>query len=145
MAILFHDEKIQSNLKRRRDLKSWIRKVLESEGRIPGDINIILTNDKNLQEINVKFLSRNYYTDIITFDYSRDNRINGDLYISLDRIKENAATYEEVEAAAVASSDKEGRICESKFYLGKHLLSFCPLSHERIDISYVIIWSADST
>ncbi|KKL09810.1 hypothetical protein LCGC14_2562160, partial [marine sediment metagenome] len=50
MAVLFHDEKVQSNLKRRRDLKNWIGKVLEFEGSAPGDINIIITNDKNLRD-----------------------------------------------------------------------------------------------
>ena len=97
MAVFFHDEKIQSNLKRRRDLKAWIKKVLELEGRVPGEINIILTNDRNLQEINVRYLMRDSYTDIITFDYSEAGTISGDLYISLDRIKENAEKYEEVE------------------------------------------------
>ena len=97
MAIFFHDEKIKSNLKRRRDLKAWIRTVLELEERVPGEINIILTSDKVLKEINVKFLSRNYYTDIITFDYTEGKNVSGDLYISMDRIKENAEKYKENE------------------------------------------------
>jgi rRNA maturation RNase YbeY len=97
LAVLFHDEKVQSNLKRRRDLKNWIGKVLELEGSAPGDINIILTSDKNLRDINVKYLSRDYYTDIITFDYSGEDYISGDLYISIDRVRENAKTYKEDE------------------------------------------------
>jgi probable rRNA maturation factor len=97
LAVLFHDEKIHSNLKRRRDLKNWIKKILELEGSALGDINIILTSDKNLRDINVKYLSRDYYTDIITFDYSGEAYISGDLYISLDRVRENAKTYKEDE------------------------------------------------
>jgi probable rRNA maturation factor len=97
LAVLFHDEKIQSNLKRPGDLKNWISKVLELEGSTPGDINIILTSDKNLRDINVKYLARDYYTDIITFDYSGEDYISGDLYISLDRVRENAKNYKEVE------------------------------------------------
>ncbi|MFC2111858.1 rRNA maturation RNase YbeY [Bacteroidota bacterium] len=97
MAIFFHDEKIKSNLKGKRDLKSWITKVIEAENHVPGDINIILTTDRHLKKFNKSFLSRDYYTDIITFDYTEDSVVSGDLYISLDRIKENSRLYKEGE------------------------------------------------
>ena len=58
-----------------------------------GEINIILTNDFKILEINKKYLKRYDYTDVITFDYSNQERITGELYISIDRIKENAIIY----------------------------------------------------
>ena len=58
-----------------------------------GDINIILTDDKDLLKINKEYLKRNYLTDIITFDFSEKKEVIGDLYISIQRIKENADLY----------------------------------------------------
>ena len=97
MAILFHDEKIISGLKRKRAIKSWILSVIEAEKKSAGSINIILTNDSYLLEINRIYLSRDYYTDIISFDYSEGNNISGDLFISLERIKENSKSFKQEE------------------------------------------------
>ena len=93
MAIFFHDENIQSGLKRKRAIKSWLKAVLLYEERKEGEINIVLTTDENLREINSKYLSRDYYTDIITFDYSEGKRIQGDLFISIERVNENSEKY----------------------------------------------------
>ncbi len=95
MAIRFHDEKIHSGIKQKRAIKSWVKSVIESEQKKTGSINLILTSDMYLRSINKAYLSRDYNTDIITFDYSEGSIISGDLFISLERVNENAVTYGE--------------------------------------------------
>ena len=74
---------------------SFITPILVSEKKIEGDIVLIFCSDDYLLEINKKHLNHDYYTDIITFDYCVENIVSGDLYISVDRIKENAKTFED--------------------------------------------------
>lgn len=57
-----------------------------------GNISVVFTSDEYLLEINKKYLNHDYYTDIITFNYNEENKVSGDLFISLDRIKENASS-----------------------------------------------------
>jgi len=95
LAIFFHDENVYSGLKGKKAIKSWIKFVINQEDKIPGKINIILTTDKNLRKINIDYLERDYYTDIITFNYSENQVVNGDLFVSLERVNENAREYGE--------------------------------------------------
>jgi len=73
-----------------RQLKLYIRTLVESEGFVPGDLAIVLCTDQYLLKVNQDFLNHDYYTDIITFDYCERDAINGDLLISLDRVVENS-------------------------------------------------------
>lgn len=75
----------------RRKLKLHIQKLIHNEKGIVGEISIVLCSDEHLLGVNREFLKHDYYTDIITFDYSEDNFISGDLLISIDRIKDNAS------------------------------------------------------
>jgi len=73
--------------------EKWIEEVVIHEGFQLGDISIILCSDEYLLTINKEYLSHDYYTDIITFDYTENNVISGDLFISGDRVEENAKEY----------------------------------------------------
>ena len=72
---------------------AWLKAVSEEEGRHPGQISVIFCSDPYLLEINRKYLGHDYYTDIITFDYSEGDTISGDLFISVDTVRSNAEYY----------------------------------------------------
>jgi len=77
-------------LANKEQISSWVNFVLDEEGKELGEINYILCDDDYLLEINVKTLKHNTLTDIISFDYSLGNVVSGDIYVSYDRVKENA-------------------------------------------------------
>lgn len=68
----------------------WLSKVTSLENKKLGDITLIFCSDEYLLSINQTYLDHDYYTDIITFDYTEDDFVSGDLYISVDRVSENA-------------------------------------------------------
>lgn len=74
-------------------LRKWIKTVITAYKSVQGEISIIFCSDSYLLEINKKYLGHDYYTDIITFDYCEQNRISGDLFISVDTVKANAEFY----------------------------------------------------
>ena len=71
----------------------WLKIVAESEIRRLGQISIIFCSDNYILDINQRFLQHDYFTDIITFDYCEDDRLSGDLFISVDSVRENAIEY----------------------------------------------------
>ncbi len=93
--IRFFTKDLKFDLKDKLPLKRWIKTVVQEHGCRVGDINVILCNDPSILEINRQFLGHDYYTDIITFDYSEEETINGELYISVDTVRENAKEYGE--------------------------------------------------
>ncbi len=90
MAVWFHDQNSGAIITNKRILKSWIYTTIKQSGKVPGDINVILTTDQQLLSINKQFLNHDYLTDIITFNYNEGKFVSGDLYISFLRVKENA-------------------------------------------------------
>ena len=74
------------------ETENWLNKICNSEGKELGDVNLIFCSDNYLLELNIKHLEHDYYTDIITFDYSEET-ISGDLFISIDRVEDNANSY----------------------------------------------------
>ena len=91
--VRYYFEDIKFQYSNRRFNNAWLRKVAEKENCRLGDINIIFCSDPYLLNINLQYLGHDYYTDIITFDYSEKPVVSGDLFISIDSVRENASFY----------------------------------------------------
>lgn len=74
--------------------EDWIDSIIESEDKEPGEINYIFCDDDYLLEINKQYLDHDTLTDIISFDYCIGDLISGDIFISIDRVKDNAQEYD---------------------------------------------------
>ena len=90
MAIHFNQTTPVFKLKNRSKIKNWIKFVIEKEGFKTGKIFFTFCTDEELLKINKQFLNHSTYTDIITFDYCEENIIHGEIYISFERVIENA-------------------------------------------------------
>lgn len=93
--IQFFNENIQFTLKNKEIIRRWISKTIKAEGfKKVGELSLIFCDDGYLLSINQQYLDHDTYTDIITFDNSENEEvISGDIFISIDRIKENASLY----------------------------------------------------
>jgi len=91
--IQFINENIALPAFQERKLTQWIKITAEQYGKKTGDITFIFCDEERILEINRKYLNHDYYTDIITFDYSEKNKISGDIFISPDTLKTNAAAF----------------------------------------------------
>tara|TARA_B110000211_G_C14085255_1_gene556410 strand:- start:1902 stop:2333 length:432 start_codon:yes stop_codon:yes gene_type:complete len=89
----FHSEDIQFILHEKPAIISWLSLCIETEDRTPGEISYVFCSDDFLHEMNVKHLDHNTLTDIITFDYCEGDEIIGEMFISIDRIKDNAEKF----------------------------------------------------
>lgn len=74
-------------------VKRWVKSVAKSEGKEAGNINYIFCDDEYLHKINVEYLQHDTFTDIITFDYTEGKVLHSDIYISVERVKENAEIF----------------------------------------------------
>ncbi|HOZ86865.1 MAG TPA: rRNA maturation RNase YbeY [Bacteroidia bacterium] len=93
MPVTFQNQQIAFVLKDKPGLKAWIEKVITRETKKLGQLNFVFTSDEEILKSNIHFLKHNTYTDIITFDYCEGNTINGDILISVERVKENAGKF----------------------------------------------------
>ncbi|MCL3780190.1 rRNA maturation RNase YbeY [Prolixibacteraceae bacterium JC049] len=91
--IEFYSEDIDFQLNNSELTEAWISKVIENHSFKLGDISFIFCTDDYLLNVNREYLQHDYYTDIITFDYVEDNVVSSDIFISIDRIKENAEEF----------------------------------------------------
>jgi len=73
--------------------KKWLNQVISNEAKEEGDITYIFCNDDYLLEKNIRFLNHNTLTDVITFDYCEGNSVSGDIFISIERVKENSEVF----------------------------------------------------
>lgn len=91
--IRYFNEDIDFTLKGKTINNRWLKLVAGSEMRKLGAVNIIFCSDPYILDINLKYLSHDYFTDIITFDYCEGDKLSGDLFISVDSVRENAVFY----------------------------------------------------
>jgi probable rRNA maturation factor len=94
LSIKIYYDKINFRIHKTGEIKKFLEKVITDEKKTPGDLKFIFTNDEAEKEINSKFLRHNYYTDVISFDYSVGNVVNGEIYISADTLKKNAHRFQ---------------------------------------------------
>ncbi|MDR7128481.1 rRNA maturation RNase YbeY [Algoriphagus sp. 4150] len=93
MPVNFFTEDISFSLKEKRKRKAWLKQLAQAEDNKIADLNYVFCSDEYLHNINVEYLDHNTYTDIITFDNSdEEGTIEGDVFISIERVKENAET-----------------------------------------------------
>ncbi len=93
MKIKVYYDGVKTRIRGSGAIKSLIVKVIRSENRTPGDLDFIMTDDRRILEINKEFLSHDYFTDVIAFNYNKGRTVNGEIYISIDTVKNNATNY----------------------------------------------------
>lgn len=96
MSVSFHQQGIKTNLLRgeKRKIASWIQQIITNEKKKTGNISMIFTGKKELLEINNSYLSHNFHTDIITFNYNQELVVSGDLFIGIEQVIENAKEFQ---------------------------------------------------
>ena len=91
--ISFYSENIALPKIPKRKIAAWVKLVAQNYGKKIGEIAYIFCDDEKILEINKQYLKHDYYTDIITFDYSEKDKISGDIFISLDTVKSNSEKF----------------------------------------------------
>ena len=93
--ITYQTEDITMPSIKKRETTEWVKQVAANHGKKVGEIAYIFCSDEKILEVNRQYLEHDYYTDIITFDYTEGNRISGDLFISLDTVRTNAEQFDQ--------------------------------------------------
>ena len=91
--IRYTSENVEAPKLYRNSITDWIRRVANKYGKIDGDVSFIFCDDIKILEINKQFLNHDYYTDVITFDYTEGDVIGGDIFISLETVESNAKEF----------------------------------------------------
>jgi probable rRNA maturation factor len=136
--IVFFNEDIDFKFQGKNNFKSWLKKVSEKEGFKINNLNYIFCSDEYLYKINLEYLDHDTYTDIITFDNSEEESIvEGDIFISIERIKENSFTLNTVFEEEFKRVIVHGLL---------HLCGYDDHSHEdkaemrRLESEYILIF-----
>ena len=93
MVIKVHYDIEKFRLRDSKTLKSAIARIITDSDMKPGTVDLVFTGDRKVYEINSEFLGHDYYTDVITFNYNSGTTVNGEVYISTDRVRENAEKF----------------------------------------------------
>jgi probable rRNA maturation factor len=89
---VFYDH-VNFRLKGSEKIREFLNEVIITEEKVLGDLNFVFTSDERLLEINKEFLRHNYFTDVISFENNNGRIVNGEIYISIERVRENAVKY----------------------------------------------------
>jgi rRNA maturation RNase YbeY len=92
-SISFHNEGVNTKTPSKRLLKAWIKEFVSNHGKKVGELAFVFCSDEKILEVNQNFLQHDYYTDIITFDYCEGEIVSGDIFISVERVQENAVSH----------------------------------------------------
>ena len=95
-SINFHSEDVDFHLINEKKTIKWIKDSIKNENKIVGEISYIFCSDEYLHKMNLEYLNHDTFTDIITFDYTEKNNVSGDIFISIDRVKENAVKFKTI-------------------------------------------------
>jgi probable rRNA maturation factor len=93
LSIRFYYDGVKYRLRESKRIKELLVEVIRENLKTPGDLKFIISDNESVLEINRKFLNHDYYTDVIAFDYSDKKRVNGEVYISIDTVRENSINY----------------------------------------------------
>jgi len=93
LVIKVHYDIEKFRLRDSKTLKSAIARIITDSDMKPGTVDLVFTGDRKVYEINSEFLGHDYYTDVITFNYNSGKTVNGEVYISTDRVRENAEKF----------------------------------------------------
>lgn len=104
MAVSFHSEQINFSISDETTVSNWIQEVCAAEGKKLSEVSFIFCSDEYLLEMNSQYLNHDYYTDVITFDYCEADSISGDVFISVDRVFDNAQNV------GVSATDELNRV-----------------------------------
>lgn len=93
MAITFHNQGVTFKLTEKNKHRDWIRRSIEAHRKSTGDIAFIFTSNELLLQMNREYLNHNYFTDVITFDYTDEQMVSGDVFISVEQVRINATHF----------------------------------------------------
>ena len=93
MSVTFHTEEVQFNLEQKRLHKQWVKEWIQLHHKLAGSISFVFTSNERIKIINQEYLNHNYFTDVISFDYTEGNLLSGDIVISVEEVEKNAEFY----------------------------------------------------
>ncbi len=91
--ISFYSEEVDFDFDNHSNYIDWLLKTAQDESKVCGELSFVFCTDEYLHKMNVEYLNHDTLTDIITFDYSEENVVSGDIFISIDRVRENAVEF----------------------------------------------------
>jgi len=95
VAIFFHTEDIDFSFSEKKKSRKWIKEIINRRDFKVGNLNIIFSSEAYLLKINQDYLNHNYHTDVITFEYSENSVISGDIFIGIDKVRDNSSKFGE--------------------------------------------------